>query len=105
VSDAAAVAQLTDRGGQGRCAVTGALTLASVPGLWKELQTTRLLATAVDADLTGVGAADSAGLALLVSWKSACRKAGHELTFAGVPARLNALAALTDAGVLLETRR
>jgi phospholipid transport system transporter-binding protein len=104
VSEPAALAQLTDRG-QGRCAVTGALTLASVPALWKELEATRLMATAVDADLNGVDAADSAGLALLVSWKSACRKAGHDLSFAGVPARLNALAALTDAGVLLESSR
>lgn len=100
----AAVVQLTDRG-EGHCALSGALTLWSVPSLWKQLESSRLLATAVSADLTGVGASDSSGLALLVAWKAACRKAGHDLQFSAMPARLTALAALTDAGVLLESGR
>jgi phospholipid transport system transporter-binding protein len=97
-----ATSQLADRGG-GRCALSGALTLESTPWLWKELQAGGLLDNAVEADLSGVDTADSAGLALLVAWKAACRRQGRELAFTGVPGRLRALAALTDAGRLLDT--
>jgi len=92
---------LADRG-QGRCALSGALTLQSVPWLWKELQTAGLLASAREADLSEVTSADSAGLALLAAWKAACRKQGTELVLRGVPPKLTALAALTGAGSLLE---
>jgi phospholipid transport system transporter-binding protein len=94
--------QLADRG-QGRCALSGALTLQSVPWLWKELEGAGLLAGAREADLTGVTTADSAGLALLVAWKAACRQQGNQLQLLGVPERLVALAALTGAGPALES--
>lgn len=96
--------QLSDRG-DGRCEVSGALTIESAAWLWKEMETLGLLTRAREADLTAVADADSAGLALLVAWKAACRKAGSDLTFIGVPARVRALAALTDAGALLEPAR
>jgi phospholipid transport system transporter-binding protein len=93
--------QLADRG-QGRCALSGALTLQSVPWLWKELEKASLLSSAREADLTGITDADSAGLALLLAWKAACSKQGAQLQLAGVPERLMALAALTGAGPALE---
>jgi phospholipid transport system transporter-binding protein len=92
--------QLSDRG-QGRCAIAGALTLESAPWLWKELQEVGLLTQAREADLSGVGAADSAGLALLVAWKAECRRKGGDLAFAGVPENLAALAGLTGSQALL----
>jgi len=93
--------QLADRG-QGRCALSGALTLQSVPWLWKELEGAGLLSGAHEADLTGITNADSAGLALLLAWKAACSKQGTRLQLVGVPERLVALAALTGAGPALE---
>ncbi len=94
--------QLADRG-QGKCELSGSLTLESAPWLWKELETTGLLKQAREADLTGVTDSDSAGLALLLAWKAECRRNGQALAFHGVPARLRALGALTGAEVLLET--
>jgi phospholipid transport system transporter-binding protein len=91
--------QLSDKG-QGRCSLAGALTLESAPWLWKELQA-GLLFSAREADLSGINAADSAGLALLLAWKAHCRKHGGELTFSGVPPTVTALAALTGAQALL----
>jgi ABC-type transporter Mla MlaB component len=96
----AITSQLADRG-QGRCSLSGALTLESAPWLWKELETAGLLTQAREADLGGVVAADSSGLALLLAWKAQCRKGGGELSFHGVPAKLIALAALTGAEGLL----
>lgn len=88
--------QLADQG-QGRCVLSGALTLESAPWLWKELESTGLLAAAREADLSAVDAADSAGLALLLAWKAHCLKQGGNLSFSNVPQKLLALAALTDA--------
>lgn len=96
-----APAQLADQG-EGRCALSGALTLETVPWLWQQLATGGLLTGARAADLGGVTQADSAGLAMLVAWRAACRAAGADVRFAGVPDRLLALARLTDAGTLLD---
>jgi anti-anti-sigma factor len=95
------ISELADRGG-GRCELSGELTLASVPWLWQELSEGGLLGGAREADLAGVAAADSAGLALLVAWKAECRRNGGELRFSAVPPRLAALAALTGAQDLLQ---
>src|SRR5690606_26556132 len=100
VSPDPGTSQLADRG-QGHCVLSGPLTLASVPWLWKGLETPGLLADAREADLSGVHAADSAGLALLMAWKAHSLKLGGRLSFSGVPQNLLALAALTDAQAML----
>jgi len=102
VSAGSGTSQLADHG-QGRCSLSGSLTLESVPWLWKELETAGLLKQARSADLSGIAAADSVGLALLVAWKAQCRREGGDLAFNAVPAKLLALAALTDAQPLLES--
>lgn len=91
---------LADRG-DGQCVLSGALTLDTAPWLWKELETTGLLADARQADLSAVDAADSAGLALLMAWKAHCIRQGGSLAFSGVPQNLLALAALTGAQQML----
>jgi phospholipid transport system transporter-binding protein len=97
---ARAPAQLADKG-EGRCAISGALTLETVPWLWQQLQVDGLLTLARDADLIGVTDADSAGLAMLVAWRGSCAAGGGELQFRGVPARITALAQLTGAQAAL----
>ncbi len=91
-----ATAELTERGA-GRCALAGALTIETVPWLWHELTTGGLLVAANEADLSGLGESDSAGLALLVAWRASRRQAGGDLNFTGPPERLQLLAALTGA--------
>lgn len=97
-----ATAQLADRG-EGRCVLSGALTLETAPWLWQQLQGGSLLSSARSAELSGVTDADSAGLALLVAWRASCKAAGADLRFENVPGRLVALARLTEAQALLES--
>ena len=88
-------------GSGGRCALVGALTIAGCAALWDELATAGALRNTTQADLSGVDAADSAGLALLIAWRAECRQAGGDLRFDAVPGRLLALAQLTGAEALL----
>jgi phospholipid transport system transporter-binding protein len=87
--------------GEGRCAITGVLTLETAPDLWRQLKSGGLLRAAREADLSGVTDADSAGLALLVAWRGHCLAAGGALGFHGLPARVVALARLTSAEAAL----
>jgi phospholipid transport system transporter-binding protein len=80
--------------------VEGDLTFATVGAL---LAASRPLFSAGEAtlrvDLSGVGHADSAGLALLIEWLRLARAAGRELRFQAVPGQMQAIAAasgLTD---------
>jgi phospholipid transport system transporter-binding protein len=91
-----AAAQLAERG-DGRCALSGALTFDTAPWLWQQLRTGGLIVQAREADLSAVSDSDSGGLALLVAWRASCRQAGGDLRFTAVPGRLQALAALTGA--------
>lgn len=97
-----ATAQLADRG-EGRCVLSGALTLETTPWVWQQLQDGSLLNGARTAELSGVTDADSAGLALLVTWRASCKAAGGDLRFENVPQRLVALARLTEAQALLQS--
>jgi phospholipid transport system transporter-binding protein len=96
----AASAELSNTG-EGRCAVSGVLTIETAPELWKQLNAGGLLASARVADLSGVTDADSAGLALLVAWRGQCLASGGSLGFLGLPARILALAKLTSAETAL----
>jgi len=96
-----AIAQLTERG-EGRCALSGALTLETVPWVWQQLRSGPYLEGAVHADLEGVDDADSAGLALVVAWRASCEAHGGRLQLRAVPRRLLALARLTGAEALLD---
>jgi phospholipid transport system transporter-binding protein len=96
VSVTRATAQLAERG-EGRCALSGALTLETAPWLWKQLSEGGLLTGAKEADLAGVTESDSAGLALLVAWRASRQQAGGDIVLVNVPERLRALAALTGA--------
>lgn len=52
-------------------------------------------------DCGGVTQADSAGLAVLLEWLGAARRAGRELRLEAVPAGLRALARISELGSLL----
>jgi len=95
-----ATAQLAERG-EGRCTLTGSLTLETAPWLWRELKTGGLLTAATEADLSGLVESDSTGLALLVAWRACRRRTGGDVSFTGLPQRLQLLAALTGAQAAL----
>ena len=46
----------------------------------------------VEVDLSGVASADSAGMAVLLTWVERARLAGQSLTFTGLPAQLRGIA-------------
>lgn len=52
-------------------------------------------------DLSGITAADSAGLAVLVEWLAASAERGGSLVFEAVPAQLRAVARISDLEALL----
>ena len=84
-------------------AVRGALTFATAPtasgaGL-RALSASSAGPIAVD--LSGVGAADSAGLAVLLYWLAWARRNKRALTFKGVPASIEALARISEVDELL----
>ena len=96
-----ATAQLSEKG-EGRCALSGALTFETAPWLWQQLRQGAWLDKAREADLSGVTDADSAGLALLIAWRAAAGAGGGVLRFQSPPERLLALARITEAESLLQ---
>jgi len=95
-NDAAVPASITQQAA-GRCALAGDLTLATAGELWKLLRSSGLLHSADSVDASGVADSDSAGLALLIAWRAARIKAGGDLAITSLPARLSALARITEA--------
>jgi phospholipid transport system transporter-binding protein len=56
-------------------------------------------------DLAGVGAGDSAGVAVLVEWLSAAAARGAEVRFESVPAQMLAIARISELEDLLLPQR
>lgn len=88
--------------GDGRFALIGALTLATVAALRSEGR--RVFAASagdIVVDLGGVERTDSGGLALLVDWLAWAQAAGRKLKFSALPEALRALARVSDVEDLL----
>lgn len=87
----------------GTLVVTGALTFSTVDVAVYERSRALVGDAAVQAvDLSGVSAADSAGLALLIEWQSVARAGGRSLALRGVPAGLRAIADISDVEQLIQ---
>ncbi len=56
----------------------------------------------IEVDCSGVTAADSAGLAVLLEWLAGASVAGHSLKFVGVPETLRAIARISEVETLIE---
>jgi len=86
-----------------RYAVRGKLTFATagraLAAGTSALATSR--GTAIEADLGGVEASDSAGLAVLIEWRAWARRNGRALRFANVPESLRAFARISELEALL----
>jgi phospholipid transport system transporter-binding protein len=84
-----------------RWTITGALTVDSAAGVLAASQDAALPETGVVA-LGGIESVDSAGVAVLLSWRRRAAAEGKTLTFADVPASLVALAQLYGVEDLLQ---
>ncbi len=92
-------------GADGRWRLAGALTLATVGGLWGEgVERLAGLGGRLELDLGGVERSDSAGLALLVAWMGEARRRGIELEVRNLPGQMRAIAAASGLEGLLERR-
>ena len=89
--------------GAARFSASGALTFATARRA-RELGEQTLAgagAGAIEVTLAGITAADSAGLAVLLDWQGAARRAGRSLRYTEMPQGLEALARISDVGDLL----
>lgn len=87
---------------EGGLALRGALTVDTVPGLWK--QSLRLFGAqrkSLSVDLAGVDPVDSAGLALLIAWQARALQSQLTLRYTAVPERLLNLARISEVDALL----
>lgn len=89
--------------GAARFAVGGEMTFATAAALHGAgLAAFRASAgAALELDCSGVTAADSAGLAVLVDWLSWARQAGRELRLRSVPAKLVDIARISELDELI----
>ena len=87
--------------GQGSYRVSGELTFATVSDALELSQPILHGSTDLILDLSGVGSADSAGLALLIEWYRQASRATKAIRFVGVPSQLRALAKISDVDQLL----
>ena len=87
--------------GTGRFQVEGQLGFDTVT---EALETSRRLfaeCPVIQLDLSGVTAADSAGLALLIEWISRAHQEKYKLTFYKVPEQVMAIARISDVDKML----
>ncbi|HTX25123.1 MAG TPA: STAS domain-containing protein [Steroidobacteraceae bacterium] len=56
----------------------------------------------IEVDLSGVGTADSAGLAVLIEWLAWAHRNGREVRFSNVPQMLDAIARICELEGLLQ---
>lgn len=92
-------AQLSAAGSAGDSAVfrvDGVLDFATVPDLDARSATLFAGARRVIVDLSGVTAANSAGLALLLEWQRQARRADRTLFIRNLPRALASLAAMSE---------
>jgi phospholipid transport system transporter-binding protein len=86
----------------GTARVEGALTLATVTGLYEEAAiAAREGKTMQSLDLSAVSHVDSSGLALVLEWQSEALHGGRKLPIVDAPADLLSLAKLCEASELL----
>jgi phospholipid transport system transporter-binding protein len=85
------VSGLRARGG-GRYALSGELTFATVPGLWRPAGQAFDQGATVRLDLSGITRVDSAGIALLIELTRAVRRGGGEIRLEHASAQLMAIA-------------
>ena len=87
-------------------AVTGPLTFATARGALSSgiAAFSSASGSPISVDCSGVGASDSAGLAVLLEWLAWGRRSGRELRYSGVPEAICAIARISEVESLLLAR-
>lgn len=92
--------QLVGRG-EGRFALSGELNFDTVPGILRESEREFANQRELSIDLAEVTKANSAGMALLLEWRSRARSNGLELSYSNVPKSIQQIAKVCDVDLLI----
>jgi phospholipid transport system transporter-binding protein len=87
--------------GDGRFELSGDMSFETADQILKSSESSFGQYQALEIDLTKVGKADSAGLALLLEWKAQSIQRAGEIKFIGIPDSLVAIAKTTEVGELI----
>jgi phospholipid transport system transporter-binding protein len=87
--------------GEGRYQVTGRMTFQTAGSLWEQSKRELNGQGVLTIDFGEVTQVDSAGLSLLLEWISSARQQGLTLRFTQLPAKLLALARISEVENLL----
>lgn len=87
--------------GQGRFALSGAITFDTVEDILRASEEPFEEHTQLEIDLSGVTDSDSAGLALLLEWVTWANHSVREISFTRVPEKIQAIAKTTEVEPLL----
>lgn len=92
--------ELQDLGG-GRFALSGAMSFETADRILRDSARPFRQHDNIEIDFSGVTDADSAGLALLIEWKSWCAERSAGIRFSALPRSITAIAKTTDVEHLL----
>ncbi len=87
--------ELEDKG-DGRFALRGAVSFVTAQNILKQSEKLFARHGALEIDLSGVDKADSAGLALIIEWKSQASGRSADIRFRNVPESLLAIARTSE---------
>lgn len=93
-----------ERDGDAVLRVSGALTFATAARLWidGERALARCTGSHVDIDCSGVTAADSAGLAVLVQWLASGQRGGRTVALRALPRAVVEIARISELEDLIQ---
>nr|VFK64220.1 MAG: phospholipid transport system transporter-binding protein [Candidatus Kentron sp. UNK]VFK71027.1 MAG: phospholipid transport system transporter-binding protein [Candidatus Kentron sp. UNK] len=89
--------------GEGEFSLSGELTFASVPSLWRKAKYPFPDTHGITLDLGGVIHSDSAGLALMVEWLRESNMRGATLAFQNIPTQMLSLARTAGIDAFFDT--
>jgi phospholipid transport system transporter-binding protein len=85
----------------GKFALSGKMTFRTAGAILRASEEPFEKHTRIEVDLSGVTHTDSAGLALLLEWITWANHTVREIRFTGVPAKIDAIAKVTEVDGLL----
>ncbi len=87
--------------GEGRFSLSGEMTFSTCGAILRKSEAPFEKHTRIEVELAGVTHADSAALALLLEWITWANHTVREIRFKDVPARISAIAQVTEVEDLL----
>jgi len=87
--------------GEGRFSLSGDMSFETANQILKSSEPLFRKHAALEIDLSGVGKADSAGLALMLEWKAQAGQRGAAIQFVAIPASLLAVAKTSEVSDLI----